>query len=228
MIEPSRLPSHLQLCLKKKTKIGSPGDLAKIAAPKTAQFLYNAMRVGPRVILRSAFELLRANTITRVLSAVVLLSIDTVSLVRGRISRKQYVINVSLACMLLVGGTAGWILGSHVVSLILIENVVIGIIAGLIGAGAVGALLGVIGDRIIRLFFKDDTTEMLDIFNLVFAELVTAANLTEAEIEEARDGIVIDTQVIREMFISKDRPAFARNFIEPVIKKRSVKFPDEL
>ena len=213
------LPEHLRCKLKKNSKLASPKDLLKVAGPKSAQFLYNAMRVGPRVILRSAFELLRANTITRILSCAVLLSIDTVSLVRKRISLQQYLVNITLALLLLVGGTLGWTVGSQVVALTLIENAAIGIIAALAAAGIFGAGLAYAGEKIISLFFKGDTEKMVELFNLEFYCEVTARRLEEEEIAKARDAIELTPKVASEMFACEDKSAFAKSIICPAIEK---------
>jgi len=213
------VPENLRLSLRKKSKISNPQDIAKIAAPKTAQILYNALRVGPRVILRSAFELLRANLITRILSAVVLLSIDTISLVRGRISFKQYLIDVTLALMLLVGGTAGWMLGSHLIGFVILEGVVISMLAGLIGAGVLGAVLGAVVEKVIGLFVKDDNCDMLDILSRTFAKLVFENKLSDEETEAAKDLIFIDNKTIRDLFSSQNRPEFAMELIQPHVQE---------
>ena len=209
----------LRLEVKKRAKISNVNDVARIAAPKTAQILYNALRVGPRVVLRSAFELLRANTITRLLSAVVLLSIDTISLARGRISKKQFIINIVLALMLLVGGTAGWMLGQEVVSIILLENVVLGMIAGLAGAGILGALLGVVWEKIVKIFIHDDSEDMMDICNGIFTGLAQENLLTAGEIDDAKEQISITSSVLRSMFINKNRTEFAKEIIEPPVRE---------
>jgi len=180
--------------------------------------LYNAMRVGPRLILRSAFELLRANMITRVISVAVLLFIDKFSLLKGRISLKQFVINVTLALMLLVGGTAGWVLGSHVLSL-LVESLVLGIIAGLIGAGILSAVLSFVVNKIIHLFVQDDTEDMLDIYNQCFAALAKEHMLNQDEICTAADNICMSKDLIREIFTEKtDRVSFACAKLEPCVR----------
>jgi len=210
--------SSLKLAIQKK-KIGSANDIARLAAPKTVQMLYNAMRVGPRLILRSAFELLRANMITRVISVVVLLAIDKFSLIKGRISVKQFIINVTLALMLLVGGTAGWFLGSHALSLVM-ESLVLGIIAGLVGAGIISAGLSVLVNKIIHLFVQDDTEDMLDIYNQCFATLAEEHCLNQEEIYEAADNICMSNELIRDIFIEKtDRMAFACAKLEPCVKE---------
>ena len=204
----------LRLTVKKKKKLGNIRDVAKMAAPKTASMAYNAIRVGPRLILRSAFELLRANIITRVLSAVVLLSIDTVSFIRKRISLKQYVIDVTLAVMLVVGGTAGWALGSHV-GAILLENAILLLLAGLIGAGILGAVLGAVANRIIGLFVQDDNTDMLIICNKVYDGLAEEYALSEPELAEVSEQIYICDKMLKDMFCDKNREQFARAYIQP-------------
>ena len=215
--------ASLHLAIQKK-KIGSANDIARLAAPKTAQMLYNAMRVGPRLILRSAFELLRANMVTRVISVVVLLAIDKFSLLKGRISVKQFAINVTLALMLLVGGTAGWVLGSHMLSL-LVENLVLGIIAGIVGAGILSAGLSFLVNKIIHLFVQDDTEDMLDIYNRCFAKLACEHRLNHEEVNAAVGKIGMSRQLVRDIFVQKDRPAFANANLEPhvldVVKLRS-------
>ena len=199
----------------KKKKIGNASDIARLAAPKAAQVLYNAVRIGPRLILRSTFELLRANVITRVLSAVVLLAIDSVSLAKRRISKKQFVINVILALMLLVGGTAGWYLGNNIVSWMLIENIVIGIVAGIIGAGVLGAVLGIVWEKIVGLFVKDDMCDMIGICNEVFAALTKDYLFNESEARRAVESIVINARVAQDMYAQKDKAAFAADIIRP-------------
>jgi len=207
------------LSIQKSSKFVNTSDIAKMAAPKAAQFLYNMLRVGPRVILRSAFELLRANTITRLLSAIVLISFDTVSLIRKRISVKQYIINLGLALLLLVGGTAGWVLGNDVLGAVILENVMLGMVAGLIGAGLFGGLTGLAWDKIIHLFLKDDTEDMLDICNKVFDRYTAENQLTEEEITQAEEQIIITRNDLRLMYAQPDREAYAQELINRGMEK---------
>ena len=204
---------------KKKLNFANPTDIAKLAAPKAAPIIYNIIRIGPRVILRSVFELLRANTVTRALSAIILLVFDTIDLVCRRVSFKQYLINITLALLLLVGGTVGWELGNDAVSLVFIENVVIGIIAGLIGAGIFGALFSIVSEKIIKKFIRDDETDMLAIFNEVFNSQIENGKLTSEQAEEIAGKINITPQILRTMFAESDREAFALRFIEENIRK---------
>ncbi|MCL2204444.1 MAG: hypothetical protein FWB88_10970 [Defluviitaleaceae bacterium] len=204
----------LRLTAKKKKNLGNIRSIAKMAAPKTASMVYNALRVGPRLILRSAFELLRANIITRILSAIVLLSIDTVSFVRKRISLKQYIIDVTLAVMLVVGGTIGWNVGSRVGG-ILLENAILLLLAGMVGAGVLGAVLGAVANRIISRFVHDDNTDMLVICNKVYDGLAEEYKLDEAAQQQVCDQVYICDKMLKDMFCQKDRERFARAYIEP-------------
>ena len=205
-----------------KKKIGSGSELAKLAAPKGAQILYNALRVGPRLILRSAFELLRANMVTRVLSVVVLLAIDKFSLIRGRISVKQFVINVVLALMLLVGGTAGWMLGSFLVLSLVLESLVLSVIAGIVGAGALSALLTVVVNRVIHLFVTDDTEDMLCIYSNTFATLAQEHLLDTQEIGNAKESLAMCKQLVQDIFVEEDKLAFARTIVEPHVAEQAL------
>jgi len=207
-----------KLNVKKKSKVGSKEDLVKMAAPKAAQVLYNIVTIGPRLILRSAFQLLRANIITRILSAIVLVSIDTYLFVRKRISLKQYLINVALAALLLVGGTAGWYAGQNV-GYILFQNAVIGIIAGVIGAGVLGFGFGAVFEKIIGKFVKDDTADMLEICNGVFCNLAEKYDLTEEQAEKVVEALQLDPPTIRKMYASPDKTTFACELIEPCLKE---------
>ena len=215
----SQLDSSRIKLRKYSKKVGSTGDIVKMAAPKTASFIYNALRVGPRLILRSAFELFRANNVTRVLSALILISFDTFSLAKGRISKKQFVINVVLALMMLVGGTAGWVLGTEILSL-LIENAVLSILAGLIGAGVLGTALGMLWDKIIHIFWRDDTEEMLEILNHEFLRLCHHHGLNQDEAEDLSQKIIVKDQLIKDIYAQADRHGFASSVLRHHFKEK--------
>jgi len=64
------------------------GNLVKLIFPKVATMALNFVRIGPRVILRSAFQLLRTNIWTRLISTILLVFFDVYSFCKGRICRK--------------------------------------------------------------------------------------------------------------------------------------------
>ena len=201
----------------KKKGVANPDDIVRMAGPKAAKILFNALRAGPRVILRSAFELLKANTITRVLSAVVLLFIDTINLIRKRISKKQFIINTVLALMMTVGGTVGWLLGTQTVGTVLMENAVLAIAAGIAGAGVLGAGLGMLWEKAVRRFFRDDTQDMMEILNTEFAKLSREYLLNDREVEELTEAITIKPKNLKAIFAQQDRAEFARCTLEPYV-----------
>ena len=211
-----------KITFKKKSKIekikSNPSEVAKLAAPKVVQVLYNAIIIGPRLILRSAFYLLRANIVTRVLSAVVLVIFDTYFLIRRHISIRQYFINVAMALALLIGSTAGWYWGGDITALV-IDNVIIGFIGSLIGAGLVGFGLGAVVERLMTRFIKDDTKAMLEICNETFCELAAEYGLDDEQASEVVKAIEVDGKVVREMYASPDKKAFACGLIEHHMKE---------
>ena len=205
----------LKLSLQKKKAVNT-NDIARMVAPKGAQMLYNLLSIGPRIVLRSAFQLLRANIVTRLISVVVLVVFDTWNLWKGRISKKQFIINVTLAAMLLVGGTVGWTFGGRVASIVL-DNMILGFIASLIGAGIVGAGLGAIVEKAIKRFVKSDDEDMLEICNTVFADMAKDNLLNESEIEAVKEELEITKPILKNMFAQKDKIGFVQNLLAPCI-----------
>jgi len=211
--------TQYQLTMRKQSKLSSKEDIAKLAAPKLAQVLFNVLHVGPRIILRSAYMILRANIITRIISAAVLMIFDTISFVRKRISLRQYFINITLALSLLFGGTAGWYAGEYFAAWVMIENVVLGFVVAIIGAGLFGWAAGFLAEKVINRFFKDDSHDMLVICNQVFCELAQKYQLSPEQAEKAVGDILINKTVVRQMYSSLDKAAFAHELISPCLKE---------
>ena len=209
-----------ELKMKKKSKLANKEDIAKMAGSKAIQVLFNLVSLGPRIILRSAFQLLRANIITRLLSVIFLVFIDVFSLIKGRISRKQFAINIGMALMLLVGGTAGWNLGTAAIEQILIENVVLGLVGGILGAGIFGAVLGTLWEKLIGMFVVDDAHEMMCVLNKEFNEMLCEFNLENTTAEKLVDEIEIDTKTLRTIFSSKTRKETCREVLCPYFEQK--------
>jgi len=210
--------SQYKLSVQKKSKLGSKEDIARMAAPKAAQVLYNILTIGPRLILRSVYMVMRVNIVTRLISVLILLVFDTYALARKRISWKQFAINVSLALMLLVGGTFGWYGGQGLVSRFF-ESTAVAIIGGIIGAVALGIVAGGLLEKIIKKFVKDDTEDMLVICNDTFCELAKDYELNDEQAKKACDAIQISAADVRKMYASKDRIVYATGIIEPCLQE---------
>lgn len=100
-------PASIKARLKEK-------GLAKLIAPKITKILINTLQLGPRMVARSALQVLKANPITRVFSVLSLVVIDVVLFIRKKISRSQLAINVVYSATMLVGSTIGWNMGQRV------------------------------------------------------------------------------------------------------------------
>jgi len=103
MRKPKTLREHV------KTK-----GLAKFVMPKASQILTNLIQLGPRVIVRSAQQLLRVNPLTRLVSVTSLVAVDAVLLAKSKISRDQFFINLAYSLTMFVGSTVGWYTGNQV------------------------------------------------------------------------------------------------------------------
>lgn len=207
---------QIQLKIQKKKKIESKQDLIKIIAPKLAQMLVNIIQLGPRVILRSAFQLLRASPLTRAVSMCFLVIFDMYNLVTKKISKKQFLINITLAVTLMIGGTIGWNFGSNFAN-VFIENLVLAIFAGLVGAVAIGSVLCSIAEKILLRIIRSDIADMLDIFNQEFKKICEEKSLTLSEAEALADKIVLKHQTVQSLFLYVDKRERARSFLESFI-----------
>jgi len=190
-------------------------NLFKLVFPKVATMMLNVMRIGPRVILRSAFQLLRTNSWTRLLSTVLLVFLDFYSFFKGRISRKQLFINLILSFSLLIGGTAGWVVGTNGALLIVAENTLLFIVAGLIGAGAFSALLDRISKWVMSFFLSNDVEDMLDVINDEFFQMVNEHQLSHKQVDEVVKVIEIDEEICLACFTRSDRRAYVRKILTP-------------
>ena len=192
----------------------------KLIVPKLATMGLNLVSIGPRVILRSAFQIMRTNIWTRIISTFILISFDLYNFVKKKISKKQLVINLILSTLLLVGGTTGWIFGTHSVSEIVAENTVLWIMAGLVGAGVLSSIMDAIGRRILSRFLKSDVEDMVEFINEEFEELASQHRLDDAQIESIASSIHLDKKTCLECFCKKDRKKYARELLHPHFHKK--------
>ena len=208
---------RIQLAKKKAGLLAkfNKGNMVKLVFPKVATMAINLVRIGPRVILRSTFQILRTNIWTRLISTVLLVSIDFISFFRKKISKKQLVINLILSATLLAGGTAGWFFGTNSVLAIVAENTVIWIIAGIAGAGILSAVLDKLCRKVLGRFLKSDVEDMMDMINEEFESMVAERALDDKEAEAIAKAIHISEQVCLSCFCKKDRKKHVRDVLVP-------------
>ena len=191
------------------------GNLAKLVLPKLATMVINLISIGPRVILRSAFQILRTNIWTRLISTVFLISFDIYNFARKKISKKQLTINLILSGALLISGSAGWIFGTNSVSAVVAENTVIWIIAGLAGAGILSSVFDAICRKILGRFLKSDVEDIVDMINEEFECMITEHELDDDRADAVACAIQIDDKVCLNCFCKKDRKKYIREILMP-------------
>ena len=208
---------RIQLAKRKAGLLGKVknGNLAKLIFPKIATMAINLVSIGPRMILRSAFQILRTNIWTRLISTVLIVSFDLYSFARKRISKKQLTINLILSATLLIGGSAGWVFGTNSVSAIVAENTVLWIIAGLLGAGVLSSVFDKLCRRVLGKFLKSDVEDILDLVNEEFECLVAEHALDEETADTIARTVQICDRVCLECFCKDDKKKHVRDILMP-------------
>jgi len=195
------------------------GNLVKLVLPKLATIAINLVSIGPRVILRYTFQILRTNIWTRLISTIFLISFDLYNFSRKKISKKQLTINLVLAASLLVGGSTGWIFGTNSVSAIVAENTLIWIIAGIIGAGILSSVLDSICRKMLGKFLQSDTLDMLDIINEEFNCIAAEYSLDDEAADEIAATVYINEKTCINCFCKSDKKKYAREILMPYFEK---------
>jgi len=211
---------RLELRKNKKGLLGGKG-LAKLIIPKLATMAMNLVAIGPRVILRSAFQLLRTNIWTRLISTLVLISFDLYNFARKKISFKQLVINLILSVSLLAGGTIGWMFGTNSVLAVVAENTVLWIIAGIAGAGIVSAVFDAVCRRLLKRFLKSDVDNMLEFINNEFELMAKEKGLSDEQVDEIAKHIQIDDKICIKCFSRADKKKYIRETLIPYFDKEN-------
>jgi hypothetical protein len=97
-------------------------SISKLVFPKASQILTNVIQLGPRVVLRSATQLLRVNPLTRIVSVTSLTFIDIFLLAKKRISVQQFIINLVYSLTMFAGSTLGWYAGRYLASQLALDT----------------------------------------------------------------------------------------------------------
>jgi len=213
-----RTRRRIKLC-KNKKELFNKKLLAKKVIPRLVTIAMNLIALGPRVILRGAFQLFRSNIWARLISTLIFVSFDLYCFFRKKISTKQLIINLILSATLLTGGMTGWRLGTYSVFAIAAENTLLWIIAGLAGAGVISGLLDSICRKVLRLFLKSDVEDMLDFFNAEFELMAGERNLSEEQMDKLVECIKISDKVCVDCFSKADKKRYARNVLQPYFEQ---------
>ncbi|MCL2610718.1 MAG: hypothetical protein FWE02_03465 [Defluviitaleaceae bacterium] len=142
--------------------------LVRFIIPKAVKIFSNMLRgllrLGPRLIFRSGLNLLKANPITRFFSVISLVILDIWLLIKKKISKNQFVINVVFSFSMFVGGAIGWSAGENVAR-IFMANTVLAFLIALVGTIIGTKIFDVISKKIVTKFAISDVHAGLAIFN---------------------------------------------------------------
>lgn len=206
--------------------VGSSEAIITMMGPKASAVLINAFRYGTKPIygaaaMKSAAKLLRGNVITAGVTFAILSTVDIVDIFRGKISGKQLFKNMTNTAATVGGGTGGWLAGAAAGSAVFPG--VGTIVGGLAGSVLAGAAAGKVTNAVVGAFVEDDAEEMVRILEAVFADMAGEYLLSQKEAEKSVDRLrdVLDGKMIKDMFASDDREAFARSFLEPIIERET-------
>lgn len=207
--------------------VGSSEAFIAFMGPKASAVLINAFRGGSNIYgaaaMKSAAKLLRGNTVTAFVTVIVLTSFDISNIFRGRISGKQLFKNFTNTATTVASGTSGWLAGAAIGSAIFPG--VGTVIGGLIGSVGVGAVAGKATDKVLGNFIEDDADEMVKIIQRVFEKMSIDYLLNQKEAEKSVDKLQdkLDEKILKNMFASSDRMAFAKNLLVPIIESEIAK-----
>lgn len=147
---------------------------------------------------------------------VVLTGVDVAELFRGRISKEELLKNLSVTIISIGVGTAGGYGGAALGTLI--APGLGTTIGAIIGAVAGGGLSAWAAEALIAPFYESDAEEMFKIISEEFTELCGEYLINEEEgnrLVDKLDSVLIG-DVLKDMYASEDREAFARELIEPL------------
>ncbi len=205
--------------------VGGSEAVVKLIGPKASAMLVNAFRSGTNIYgaaaMKSAAKLLRSNVITGVVTFAVLSVGDVANVFSGRISGGQLFKNLAGTVSTVAGGGVGWVagasagaaLGSFIPG---IGNAAGAIIGGLAGAFGGGSLASAATGAVLDGFIEDDAEWMVSIIQDVFTGLAEDYLISQEEAEEIVDRLKekLDGGLLKDMYASSNRKAFARDLME--------------
>lgn len=201
--------------------------LAKAMGPKAYAVIANAFRSGSSVsgaaAINSAAKLLKGNAISAAVTTAVLMLFDVSDIVRGRISGTQMVANVVKTSTTVLGGTAGWVGGSAIGSLVMPG--VGTVVGGLVGSLAAGGGAGFLVDKVTGKFIDSDAEKMMELIQEAFLDICEEYLLNQDEAEKVSDKLarVLNDRALKKMHASSDRYEYAKDLIEPLAQEQAAR-----
>ncbi len=146
---------------------------------------------------------------------------DISDIIQGRISKEQFLKNLSIALVSLLGGGLGALGGGAVAGTIVAPGAgtAIGALLGSLAGASIG---GAVTSGIVSHFIKDDAEEMFAIIETEFQKLGEEYMLNQNEAAMVAEQLQksLDNDKLKDMFESEERNQFARNLLEPLFEKQ--------
>lgn len=220
----SVLASQLSRAGLNSALVSSSEAVIDVLGPKASAVMVNAFRSGSNIYggaaMKSAAKLLRGNVIASGITVAVLSSADIINIFRKRISGKQLFKNMTNTATTVVGGTAGWLGGAALGSMIVPGFG--SVVGGLIGSVGIGGVSGKVSDKVLSTFVEDDADAMVKIIEEQFRLLAVDYLLNQNEAEDVVEELkaVLDGKILKNMYASKDRKQFAESLLLPLIESK--------
>ncbi len=205
--------------------------LVKALGDKFARSLLEAFSVEivdetTESITKQAARILRSQVLVAAIETIVFTTPDAIDLFRGRISGTQFVKNLITTVGSVATGTAGFLAGSKIGTLIYpgVGTVIGGVIGGIIGG--LGGSLGLdwLGDKVVQ----DDAELMYNIFSERFSVYCDDYLVNEQEAQNILDKLSknMDEKFYKDMYESENRIEFIDGKLEPLFEEEIMKRPD--
>lgn len=201
-------------------------ELMKKAGQKFAESLVKSTgQELQKDVITQAARMLRGDIIVATVTFVVFSVPDCVNVFRGRISKEQFVKNVTVMAVSIAAGVVGGIAGGAIGG---------GLPGSVVGSLAGGFIGGFVADQIADLISDDDADEMYEIVVNVFAQNCEDYLISQEEADNIsiRLSEMMDDDFFKDMYQSEDREAFISEILKPlfdeeVLKREVVKAPTE-
>jgi hypothetical protein len=172
---------------------------------------------------KSASNILKSNIVGAVVTTAVLSSADIARLITGRISKEQLTKNIAVTGVGVFGGSAGYVAGAAIGSILIPIPGVGTFVGGIVGATITGGVAGQAIQTTMDSFIKNDGDIMLDIFNKEFQKLAEDYLLGSDEIEYVISRITEEKLLrdsgLRDIYASQDRKEYCRELLIPLIEE---------
>ena len=186
-----------------------------------------AVEHNKRNVMQKATNLIQNQIIVYSVVIIAMTAPQVYDLINGRISKEQFIKNVTIAIISLGAGTAGGLIGAKIGTSAVPG---IGTVAGAVGGAILGAATAMGASALAEIglskIYEGDASKMYEIITTKFQQLGEEYLLNQ---EEANEVVTLlqkklTSENLKNMHASKDREQFAETLMEPmfeeIIKKR--------